>query len=53
MTTGLFIRLVAKASREEELETGVSPTPYWRTLKLKGKLNPKVPGGIPTQSALL
>jgi len=53
MTTELFIRLVAEASREEELETGVCPTPYWRTLKPKGKLNPKVPGGIPTQRALL
>ena len=53
MTTGLFIRRVAKESREEELETGVCPTPYWRTLKPKGELNPTFPGGIPTQIALL
>ena len=44
MTTGLFVRLVAESSREEELETRICPIAYWRTLKPKGDLNPNVPG---------
>lgn len=44
MTTGLFVRLVAESSREEELETRICPIAYWRTLKPKGDLNPNFPG---------
>lgn len=53
MTTGLFVQLVDEASSEEELKTGVCPTPYWRTLKPKGELNSKFHGGLPAQKALL
>lgn len=28
-------------------------TPYWRTLKSKGELNEKYPGGVETQAARL
>ena len=28
-------------------------TPYWRTLKGKGEVNPKYPGGFPGQQARL
>ncbi len=28
-------------------------TPYWRTLKSKGELNEKFPGGVEAQAALL
>jgi alkylated DNA nucleotide flippase Atl1 len=28
-------------------------TPYWRTLKTGGELNPKYPGGVQAQSARL
>ena len=28
-------------------------TPYWRTLKSKGELNQKYPGGVETQTARL
>ncbi len=45
LTTGIFINIVAWASEEERLETGVLLAPYWRTLKTGGKLNPKFPGG--------
>jgi alkylated DNA nucleotide flippase Atl1 len=35
-------------------ETGSGDiTPYWRTLKSKGELNEKYPGGVEAQAALL
>lgn len=42
MTAGIFVSIAAWASfqRTENL------TPYWRTLKTNGELNPKYPGGI-------
>jgi len=36
-----------KASRSGDI------TPYWRTLKSKGELNEKYPGGVEAQAALL
>ena len=49
MTTGIFAWVAANAAGEDE-EDGVEDiTPYWRTLKLKGELNPKYPGGIEDQ----
>lgn len=49
LTAGIFISIAAWASyqRKENL------TPYWRTLKTNGELNPKYPGGIEKQKALL
>jgi len=46
MTTGIFAWLAAHASDEAELEGRKRITPYWRTLKAGGELNPKYPGGI-------
>ena len=46
MTTGIFAWMAANAA-EEALETGQKRiTPYWRTLKTGGELNPKYPGGV-------
>jgi hypothetical protein len=46
MTTGIFSWIAAHAA-EEAIADGVkNTTPYWRTLKSKGELNPKYPGGI-------
>ena len=47
LTTGIFAWIAAHASAEAEAEGRKNPTPYWRTLKAKGELNPKYPGGIP------
>jgi len=49
MTAGIFVSIAAWAShqREEDL------TPYWRTLKSQGELNPKYPGGIQAQKEKL
>lgn len=49
LTAGLFIILSAHASEEEPSDS----IPYWRTLKAKGELNPKYPGGTDAQKALL
>jgi hypothetical protein len=49
ITTGIFSWMAAHAAAEGE--TAIAP--YWRTLKAKGELNPKYPGGIPALSALL
>jgi hypothetical protein len=46
MTTGIFAWIAAHAA-EESREAGEAPiTPYWRTLKNGGELNPKYPGGL-------
>ncbi|HML47459.1 MAG TPA: MGMT family protein, partial [Clostridia bacterium] len=34
-------------------QRGADPTPYWRTLKAEGELNPKYPGGVEAQRAKL
>lgn len=46
LTTGIFAWIAAHAAAEAE-EAGKSRiTPYWRTLKAGGELNPKFPGGL-------
>lgn len=49
ITAGIFISIAAWAS----FQRGSEPTPYWRTLKAKGELNPKYPGGIMAQKEKL
>ena len=46
LTTGIFAWIAAHAAAESEAEGSDSITPYWRTLKARGELNPKYPGGI-------
>ena len=46
ITTGIFAWIAAHAADEAEAEGARKTTPYWRTLKTKGELNPKYPGGI-------
>lgn len=45
ITAGIFTSIAAWASYQR---TG-NETPYWRTLKANGELNPKYPGGIGVQ----
>jgi hypothetical protein len=47
ITTGIFAWIAANAAAESAAEGAKEITPYWRTLKSKGELNPKYPGGIP------
>ncbi len=49
ITAGIFVSIAAWASYQREEEE----TPYWRTLKAKGELNAKYPGGIEAQKELL
>lgn len=51
MTTAIFAHMVAHAA--EEAIQAKDKTPYWRTLKIGGELNPKYPGGIEAQMARL
>lgn len=46
ITTGIFSWVAAHAAAEAEAEGAKRITPYWRTLKAGGELNPKYPGGI-------
>jgi hypothetical protein len=46
MATGIFVNMVALASKEREMLGSTDITPYWRTLKAKGELNERYPGGI-------
>ena len=49
LTTGLFAVIAAHAADEQERAGKKRITPYWRTLKAGGELNPKYPGGISCQ----
>lgn len=49
ITAGIFVSIAAWASYQRS----VDKTPYWRTLKAKGELNPKYPGGVEAQKELL
>ena len=53
MTTGIFAWIAANAAEELRSEGKKRITPYWRTLKSKGELNPKYPGGIEAIRKLL
>jgi hypothetical protein len=46
ITTGIFAWIAAHAADEAETEGLARITPYWRTLKSGGELNPKYPGGV-------
>lgn len=45
ITAGIFVSVAAWASAQREGDE----TPYWRTLKAGGELNPKYPGGVEAQ----
>jgi len=53
MTTGIFAWIAAHAAEERRTAGEKSITPYWRTLKTGGELNPKYPGGISALKKLL
>ena len=45
ITTGIFSWIAANAAAEDEAEGKKRFTPFWRTLKTGGEINPKYPGG--------
>lgn len=49
ITAGIFVSIAAWASHQRSGDK----TPYWRTLKANGELNPKYPGGVQAQRELL
>ena len=49
ITAGIFVSIAAWASYQRNIDE----TPYWRTLKANGELNPKYPGGVESQKKLL
>ena len=53
LTTGIFANIAARAAEEAAAEGKKNITPYWRTLKSKGELNEKYPGGTEAQAARL
>ncbi|MFC2046883.1 hypothetical protein ACFLTK_01205 [Chloroflexota bacterium] len=53
ITTGIFIGIAARAAEESAAEGKKDITPYWRTLKSKGELNGKYPGGVEVQATRL
>ena len=46
MVTGIHASIAARAADEMETSGKKRITPYWRTLKAGGELNPKYPGGL-------
>ncbi len=46
ITTGIFSWIAAHAAEEAAAAGAKRVTPYWRTLKTGGELNPKYPGGV-------
>ncbi len=53
ITTGIFARIAAEVAAEDERSGRVDVTPYWRTLKAGGEVNPKYPGGCEGQKERL
>ena len=53
ITTGIFAWVAAHAAEEAAAEGEKDITPYWRTIKSDGSLNPKFPGGLEAQAAHL
>jgi len=53
MTTGIFAWIAAHAAEEQKQQGATVITPYWRTLKVKGTINEKYPGGTEAQTLLL
>ena len=53
ITTGIFAWVAAHAAEEAVAEGKKDITPYWRTLKSKGELNGKYPGGVEAQATRL
>jgi len=53
MTTGIFAWIAANAAEEQRQEGKKDITPFWRTLKIKGVINAKYPGGVEGQKKLL
>ena len=53
ITTGIFACISARAAEEAKAEGKKNITPYWRTLKSKGELNEKYPGGVNAQKKYL
>lgn len=49
ITAGIFVSIAAWASFQRRADE----TPYWRTLKADGELNPKYPGGVLAQKEKL
>ena len=49
ITAGIFVSIAAWASHQRSKDE----TPYWRTLKANGELNPKYPGGMEAQKEML
>jgi hypothetical protein len=46
ITCGIFAWIAAHAAEESRAAGARDVTPYWRTLKTGGELNPKYPGGV-------
>ena len=53
LTTGIFAWIAAHAAEEKRAMGEEDITPYWRTLKNGGVINPKYPGGVERQKRLL
>jgi hypothetical protein len=53
LTTGIFINIAAHAAEELKTQGKKNTTPYWRTIKTDGFLNPKFPDGAERQKKLL
>jgi hypothetical protein len=49
LTTGIFAWISANAAEEAAAQGARKITPYWRTVKTRGELNPKFPGGVEAQ----
>jgi len=53
ITTGIFANIAAHAADERRQAGEENITPYWRTLRKDGVINPKYPGGVEEMRVLL
>ncbi len=53
LCSGIFVWVSSHAAQEAEDEGKKRITPWWRTVKAEGELNPKYPGGMERQAKRL
>jgi hypothetical protein len=53
ITAGIFAWIAAHAAAEAAAGGKRNNTPYWRTLRAGGEINPKYPGGVAAQKRKL
>lgn len=53
LTAGIFLRVIAEAAEQENALGETNEVPYWRVVRMDGRLIEKLPGGEAAQASRL